>query len=272
MIFVRLIARVPVCVHRVESEHHLRATFEPGQPLPLLRGASGRVLLAGLPERLRREYLAPLAQSDPAAAARPRRSSRRSPPAAGRQRGGDRPGRLGRVGGSDGRAFHGRGADRAVSAGPRPGRAAGAAARPGPGRRRQVSGLIEEAATFSAFSSEFAVLISGYLTAIQPLSCPHAGFPEFVRTNPRDPWHEHGFPCASVARLRRAMTDGELTATALTRRYLDRIADVNPVLGAVIAVTPDALEQAAASDAAWQAGSCAGPLRESRSWSRTTFR
>jgi DNA-binding IclR family transcriptional regulator len=69
-IFVRLIARTPVCVHRVESGHHLRATFEPGQTLPLLRGASGRVLLAGLPERLRRECLAPLAQSDPAEAAR----------------------------------------------------------------------------------------------------------------------------------------------------------------------------------------------------------
>jgi len=69
VIFVRLIARMPVCVHRVESEHHLRATFEPGQPLPLLRGASGRVLLAGLPERQRREYLAPLAQADPAGAA-----------------------------------------------------------------------------------------------------------------------------------------------------------------------------------------------------------
>jgi DNA-binding IclR family transcriptional regulator len=58
VIFVRLIARVPVCVHRVESGHHLRATFEPGQSLPLLRGASGRVLLAGLPERQRREHLA----------------------------------------------------------------------------------------------------------------------------------------------------------------------------------------------------------------------
>jgi DNA-binding IclR family transcriptional regulator len=69
VIFVRLIARVPVCVHRVESEHHLRATFEPGQSLPLLRGASGRVLLAGLPERLRREHLAPFTRSDPAATA-----------------------------------------------------------------------------------------------------------------------------------------------------------------------------------------------------------
>jgi DNA-binding IclR family transcriptional regulator len=70
VIFVRLIAKAPVCVHRVESEHHLRATFEPGQALPLLRGASGQVLLAGLPERLRAEYLAPLAESDPAAAER----------------------------------------------------------------------------------------------------------------------------------------------------------------------------------------------------------
>jgi DNA-binding IclR family transcriptional regulator len=70
VIFVRLIARVPVCVHRVESEHHLRATFEPGQPLPLLQGASGRVLLAGLPERLRREYVAPHVHDDPALAGR----------------------------------------------------------------------------------------------------------------------------------------------------------------------------------------------------------
>ena len=68
VIFVRLIARMPVCVHRVESEHHLRATFEPGQSLPLLRGASGRVLLAGLPERLWREYVRQSAESDPAAA------------------------------------------------------------------------------------------------------------------------------------------------------------------------------------------------------------
>ena len=55
---------------------------------------------------------------------------------------------------------------------------------------------------------------------------------------------------SSVAELRQAMTEGGLTATALTQRYLDRIAAVNPVLGAVVAVTPDALDQAAASDAA----------------------
>lgn len=70
VILVRLIGRVPVCVHRVESVHHLRATFEPGQPLPLDRGASGRVLLAGLAPQARRDYLAPLAQADPESAAR----------------------------------------------------------------------------------------------------------------------------------------------------------------------------------------------------------
>lgn len=70
VILVRLIGRVPVCVHRVESAHHLRAAFEPGQSLPIDRGASSRVLLAGLPEQARREHLASLAQTDPAAAAR----------------------------------------------------------------------------------------------------------------------------------------------------------------------------------------------------------
>ncbi len=65
VILVRLIGRMPVCVHRVESSHHLRATFEPGQPLPLDRGASARVLLAGLTQQVRREYLESMARLDP---------------------------------------------------------------------------------------------------------------------------------------------------------------------------------------------------------------
>jgi DNA-binding IclR family transcriptional regulator len=65
VILVRLIARTPVCVHRVESTHHLRAAFEPGQPLPLERGASGKVLLSGLTPQLRRDYLAQFAKADP---------------------------------------------------------------------------------------------------------------------------------------------------------------------------------------------------------------
>jgi DNA-binding IclR family transcriptional regulator len=58
-----------VCVHRVESAQRLRISFEPGQPLPLDRGASARLLLAGLPPEVRAQYLAPLAERDPGAAA-----------------------------------------------------------------------------------------------------------------------------------------------------------------------------------------------------------
>jgi DNA-binding IclR family transcriptional regulator len=65
VILVRLIARTPVCVHRVESAHHLRAAFEPGQPLPLERGASAKVLLTGLTPQVRRDYLAQFAKADP---------------------------------------------------------------------------------------------------------------------------------------------------------------------------------------------------------------
>ena len=70
VILVRLIGRSAVCVHRVESAQRLRISFEPGQPLPLHRGASARLLLSGLAPETRREYLAQLAERDPEAAAR----------------------------------------------------------------------------------------------------------------------------------------------------------------------------------------------------------
>jgi DNA-binding IclR family transcriptional regulator len=70
VILVRLIGRSAVCVHRVLSAQRLRISFEPGQPLPLERGASARLLLSGLPPEQRASYLAPLAERDPEAAAR----------------------------------------------------------------------------------------------------------------------------------------------------------------------------------------------------------
>jgi DNA-binding IclR family transcriptional regulator len=70
VILVRLIGRSAVCVHRVQSAQRLRISFEAGQPLPLERGASARMLLSGLTPEQRREYLAPLAEGDPEAAAR----------------------------------------------------------------------------------------------------------------------------------------------------------------------------------------------------------
>src|SRR6201997_4318629 len=68
VILVRLIGRSAVCVHRVQSAQQLRISFEAGQPLPLDRGASAPLRLAGLAPRVRREYLAPLAERDPEAA------------------------------------------------------------------------------------------------------------------------------------------------------------------------------------------------------------
>jgi len=65
---------------------------------------------------------------------------------------------------------------------------------------------------------------------------------------------------STVADLGRALADGRLTAVALTQHYLDRIADLNPVLNAVITVLPDALEQAEASDAERRAGRPRGAL------------
>lgn len=46
-----------------------------------------------------------------------------------------------------------------------------------------------------------------------------------------------------------ALAAGELTSVELTQECLDRIEAVNPAISAVLAVMPDALEQAAASDA-----------------------
>lgn len=53
----------------------------------------------------------------------------------------------------------------------------------------------------------------------------------------------------TAAELLRALAAGEMNSVELTRSCLDRIKAVNPSISAVLAVLPDALEQAAASDA-----------------------
>lgn len=70
VILVRLLGQSAVCVHRVESSHSLRTSFEPGQPMSLERGASARILLASMPPEALRAYLEPLTRRDPAEAAR----------------------------------------------------------------------------------------------------------------------------------------------------------------------------------------------------------
>ena len=71
-------------------------------------------------------------------------------------------------------------------------------------------------------------------------------------------WHT-----VSIAALGDAMTDGRLTAVALTQHFLDRIAALNhagPALNAVRELNPQALDLAAELDAERSAGRVRGPL------------
>lgn len=57
VLLMRLVHGAPVCIHRVESPSRFRLSFEPGQLLPALRGASVRLLLGALDPEGRRRYL-----------------------------------------------------------------------------------------------------------------------------------------------------------------------------------------------------------------------
>jgi amidase len=65
---------------------------------------------------------------------------------------------------------------------------------------------------------------------------------------------------ATVAALRQALADGALTAAELTAFYSSRIERLNPVLHAVISVSPQAAADARASDQARARGAAPGPL------------
>lgn len=65
---------------------------------------------------------------------------------------------------------------------------------------------------------------------------------------------------SAIPDLRRLMDRGVLSSAELTRAYLDRIALLDPRLGALTAVNPDAEREAAASDQRRRRGHCRGPL------------
>ncbi len=54
---------------------------------------------------------------------------------------------------------------------------------------------------------------------------------------------------ATIAQLHQALSSGELTALALAQAYVERIDTLDPLIGSVIALHPDALTDAATSDA-----------------------
>lgn len=57
ILLIQPVAGRPVCTHRIEARQRLRLSFEIGQHLPALRGASARLLLAGFDEPERRDYV-----------------------------------------------------------------------------------------------------------------------------------------------------------------------------------------------------------------------
>lgn len=57
VLLVQLIAAGPICVDRYESTRILRLSFQPGQSLPPLRGASVKVLLGSLSDAEREAYI-----------------------------------------------------------------------------------------------------------------------------------------------------------------------------------------------------------------------
>lgn len=57
VLLMRMVGGQPMCFHRVETPSRFRLSFEPGQPLPLLRGASVRLLLGAQTPAERERYV-----------------------------------------------------------------------------------------------------------------------------------------------------------------------------------------------------------------------
>jgi DNA-binding IclR family transcriptional regulator len=57
VLLARLVQGLPVCIHRIETTRSLRLSFEVGQHLPALRGASVRLLLGALSVPEQRRHL-----------------------------------------------------------------------------------------------------------------------------------------------------------------------------------------------------------------------
>ncbi len=70
-----------------------------------------------------------------------------------------------------------------------------------------------------------------------------------------EPWIE-----ANIPQLRALMASGQLTSRELTLGYLNRIRDLNPLLGAVIETNPTAVATAARLDTELKRGLIRGPL------------
>jgi amidase len=97
----------------------------------------------------------------------------------------------------------------------------------------------------------------GALSHVVALSLALAGIsPALAQPAPRHPLIEE----KSAEELGAQLAAGRTSSIKLTRAYLDRIKALDPMLHSIIAVSPNALDQARASDARRKAGKAIGPL------------
>ncbi|GGP73900.1 amidase [Streptomyces abikoensis] len=97
-----------------------------------------------------------------------------------------------------------------------------------------------------------AALVAGFLLTSTPYPRADAAEPS--------PLPGVDLDTVTIPELQARMADGALTSSALTAAYLRRIETVNPRINAVLRTNPDALRQAAASDARHRRGDTRGPL------------
>jgi amidase len=108
-------------------------------------------------------------------------------------------------------------------------------------------------------SARLAILL---VAAALAVALALVGRPAAAAKPPELPAKLHGvaLDTATVLDLQRDMNKHRFTSAQLTSFYLDRIQQLNPELNAVIETNPDALSEAAASDARRAAGGARGPL------------
>lgn len=105
--------------------------------------------------------------------------------------------------------------------------------------------------------------IAGVLAALMLAGCATGGAGDSAGGPAPVSYSASGWTAMTLPELSAALAAGDLTSEGLTRAYLDRIAAVDragPRLQSVLALNPDALDQARASDARRATGEALGPL------------
>ena len=108
-----------------------------------------------------------------------------------------------------------------------------------------------------------ALAIAACATPASAPPAPVATAEEAPATMPLANYEATGWLAKTLPELSGALVRREITSVEVTQAYLERIAaidDAGPRLQSILAVNPDALAQAAASDARRAAGTPIGPL------------